>query len=326
MATHRTSATSRSIAPCRRILGRLRSIVRVISSKRKQIRFAEQVLKISPVLQVPGGAQLAAVEGPRDAARRQLQTTRVDMGSMTQAEAPPSVHEALAAPGQPLDWATRSYMEPRFGHDFSRVRVHSGPVAQQSARDVSAHAYTVGNDIVFGSGRFVTGTSDGRRLLAHELTHVVQQSGNGPSAGVLQREHDGSADKIKTKLKRTKALESKSATGRLNSYADLLGAFQDLAVAAIDEHGRTLDSVRFGGDLSRGHRLLLVHIRDAFKAQDRGRQQRWRVQHGRNSRRNFRPVSKRREVSACEARCLPLCWMSSPSSASITFTSRPDKE
>jgi hypothetical protein len=92
--------------------------------------------------------------------------------------ADPHVIEAgLRAPGQPLDAETRAFMEPRFRHDFSRVRVHSGNDAALSARAVSALAYTVGHDIVFDSGRFAPGTHEGRRLLAHELTHVVQQSG-----------------------------------------------------------------------------------------------------------------------------------------------------
>ena len=91
--------------------------------------------------------------------------------------APASVDHALASPGRPLEPALRQDMEQRFGHDFSRVRVHSGAAAEQSARDVNAHAYTVGHDIVFGAGRFAPGTNEGRRLIAHELTHVVQQSG-----------------------------------------------------------------------------------------------------------------------------------------------------
>ena len=75
-------------------------------------------------------------------------------------------------------------MGQRFGHDFSRVRVHSGGAAEQSARDVNANAYTVGHNIVFGAGRFAPGTHEGRRLIAHELTHVVQQSGvHGTPAG-----------------------------------------------------------------------------------------------------------------------------------------------
>ena len=89
--------------------------------------------------------------------------------------APASVDQALASPGRPLEPALRQDMEQRFGYDFSRVRVHSGAAAEQSVRDVNALAYTVGHDIVFSAGQFVPGTHEGRRLLAHELTHVVQQ-------------------------------------------------------------------------------------------------------------------------------------------------------
>jgi hypothetical protein len=90
---------------------------------------------------------------------------------------PPSVDRVLADFGRPLDSALRQEMELRFGHDFSRVRVHSGAAAEQSAREVNAHAYTLGNNIVFGSMAFAPGTQIGQRLIAHELTHVVQQSG-----------------------------------------------------------------------------------------------------------------------------------------------------
>jgi hypothetical protein len=98
-------------------------------------------------------------------------------------EAPANVHEALASPGRQLEPALRHDMERRFGHDFARVRVHSDATAQQSAREVGANAYTVGADLVFGSGRFSPGTPAGRRLLAHELTHVVQQ---GEASSVVQ--------------------------------------------------------------------------------------------------------------------------------------------
>lgn len=90
--------------------------------------------------------------------------------------APVSVDRVLAGSGRPMEPALRHDMEQRFGHDFSRVRVHSGAAAEQSAREVSANAYTVGRNIVFGAGLFAPGTHEGRRLLAHELTHVVQQS------------------------------------------------------------------------------------------------------------------------------------------------------
>jgi outer membrane protein OmpA-like peptidoglycan-associated protein len=107
--------------------------------------------------------------------------------------APASVAQALASPGRPLDPALRQDMEPRFGYDFSRVRVHSDGAAAKSARDVNARAYTVGQDIVFGAGRFAPDTKEGQHLIAHELTHVVQQSGahrepNPALSNVVQRQ------------------------------------------------------------------------------------------------------------------------------------------
>jgi hypothetical protein len=96
--------------------------------------------------------------------------------------APPIVREVLRSPGQPLDAQTRALMEPRFGHDFSRVRVHTDAHAAESARAVGAIAYTVGHHIVFDAGEHAPVTVSGRRLLAHELAHVVQQAGAGAVA------------------------------------------------------------------------------------------------------------------------------------------------
>jgi len=88
---------------------------------------------------------------------------------------PPVVHDVLHSSGQPLDAATQDFMESRFGHDFSRVRVHNDRKAAESAALVNAEAYTVGQHIVFGSGHFAPGTAAGRELLAHELAHTLQQ-------------------------------------------------------------------------------------------------------------------------------------------------------
>lgn len=70
--------------------------------------------------------------------------------------------------GQPLDATTRAFMEPRFGHDFSQVRVHTDAQAAESARTVHALAYTVGHSLVFDTGQYSPTTASGRRLLAHE--------------------------------------------------------------------------------------------------------------------------------------------------------------
>lgn len=93
---------------------------------------------------------------------------------------PPAVHETLGRRGSPLDTQTREFMDARFGHDFSRVRVHTDEQASESARAVQAHAYTVGNDIAFRSGLYKPATSQGLALLAHELAHVVQQGSETP--------------------------------------------------------------------------------------------------------------------------------------------------
>lgn len=105
---------------------------------------------------------------------------------------PASVDHVLASSGSPLEPSLRQDMEQRFGHDFSQVRVHTGSVAEQSTRDVNAHAYTAGHNVVFGTGQFSPGTYEGRKLIAHELTHVVQQ-GKGLRRNVIQRRSGCSA-------------------------------------------------------------------------------------------------------------------------------------
>ena len=89
------------------------------------------------------------------------------------------VNDVLASSSQPLESETRAWMEPRFGYDFSNVRVHTDSRAAQSAEAVNALAYTVGQDVVFGAGQYAPNTARGSRLLVHELTHVVQQTRTG---------------------------------------------------------------------------------------------------------------------------------------------------
>jgi outer membrane protein OmpA-like peptidoglycan-associated protein len=97
--------------------------------------------------------------------------------------APPIVHDVLRSSGRPLEAPLRAEMEARFGHDFSRVRVHTDARAADSARAVEAAAYTVGRDVVFSSGRYAPSTGAGKTLLAHELAHVAQQSPSGTAHG-----------------------------------------------------------------------------------------------------------------------------------------------
>ncbi len=106
-------------------------------------------------------------------------------GTAVPVVAPPVVHNVLGSPGRPLDHATRAFMEPRFGQDFSHVRVHSDAEAAESAQAVNALAYTVDNKIVFGSNRYSSSTKAGRELLAHELAHTVQQNSSTSSTSDL---------------------------------------------------------------------------------------------------------------------------------------------
>ena len=143
-------------------------------------RISEQVMRMpGPQLQRAcdcGAGCPKCRTGQQDQERESLQAKSVQSSDTRQIAAPPIVHEVLASPGQLLDEATRVFMEPRFGHDFSQVRVHADAKAAESSRAVNALAYTVGRDVVFGTGQYAPHTSEGRRLLAHELTHVLQQS------------------------------------------------------------------------------------------------------------------------------------------------------
>ncbi|MBN9561712.1 MAG: DUF4157 domain-containing protein [Alphaproteobacteria bacterium] len=130
--------------------------------------------------------------------------------------APAAVHEVLRSPGQPLAAATRTLLEPRFGHDFGRVRVHAAAPDAASARAVQARAYTVGEHIVFAAGQYDPTSASGVRLLAHELAHVVQQRGHSPRpqakltigapGDALEREADAAADAVMTRGARMPAL------------------------------------------------------------------------------------------------------------------------
>ena len=139
-------------------------------------RVADQVMRMpAPEVATTPTPQQVSRMGSEWQEEEKLQKKEAVPAAPTLSEAPASVHAALRSPGEPLDAATRGYFEPRFGRDFSSVRVHTDAAAAQSARDVNAQAYTVGHTIAFDSGQFAPGSHEGRRLLAHELTHALQQ-------------------------------------------------------------------------------------------------------------------------------------------------------
>jgi hypothetical protein len=109
---------------------------------------------------------------------KSLRAKSVDSAGNVQAVDHPLIQSVLSSPSQQMDAATRSFMELRFGQDFSGVRVHADGKAVESARVLNARAYTVGRDVVFGEGQYASGTGEGRKLMAHELVHVRQQEGS----------------------------------------------------------------------------------------------------------------------------------------------------
>src|SRR5262245_24007541 len=150
----------------------------------------------------PAGGECGACQEKK----RDEMLQRRASGSMGRTEVPAVVHEVLRSPGQPLDRATQAFMEPRFGHDFSRVRVHTDTKAAESAQAVNALAYAVGKDIAFAPGQYAPSTVEGQVLLAHELTHVAQQAWTtpvprgglriAPPDGALEREAENFATRI----------------------------------------------------------------------------------------------------------------------------------
>lgn len=161
---------------------------RPVETQQDEARPATMAMVAVPGLARPTGpaahaaappAQSGGAAEPNPMAALRRMAARSDVRQ----EAPDLVKRALSGSGRPLPERTRSTMEGFFGQDLSRVRVHDGPAAAQSAAAVSAQAYTVGSDIVFNTGRYAPDTRAGQSLLAHELTHTLQPASSGASSG-----------------------------------------------------------------------------------------------------------------------------------------------
>lgn len=153
-------------------------------------READQAAEM--VMRSPSSATPPAEEdeGASDVGAEQIQLSRVEDGAAGVGGVSPQVEQGvrgLRGGGQPLPPGERQFFESRFGHDFSQVRIHTDARAAGLSNDLNAHAFTVGQDIAFGAGGYAPGTDAGRRLIAHELTHVVQQGGAQVSRHLVQR-------------------------------------------------------------------------------------------------------------------------------------------
>ena len=159
-------------------------------------RVARQVMRMpEPRLQrrCACGGECAACQSTADA-HRHVQTRRAPANDLSGTAAPPIVHDVLRSPGRPLESTTRAFMEPRFGQDFGGVRVHTDAAASRNRQPKSMlQAYTVGRDVVFASQRYAPAEFEGKRLLAHELAHVVQQGASAPPVSI-QREPEDATD------------------------------------------------------------------------------------------------------------------------------------
>src|SRR5271170_6008431 len=143
-------------------------------------READQI--VDPVMRMPMGAVVPSQQPRAPETGNPLR--RKPGSAASQTEAPPIVHAVLSSPGQPLDKSTRAFFESRLGYPLSNVRIHPDQRGADSARSISARAYTMGEHIVFREGEYAPASEAGRRLLAHELTHVVQQTSGtaGPAS------------------------------------------------------------------------------------------------------------------------------------------------
>ncbi len=130
-----------------------------------------------------------------ECSKKRLNLQRFATDKTEQTTIPTIVHDVLQSQGQPLDPATLDFMGSRFGHDFSQVRVHSDSRAARSAEVVNAKAYTVQQDVVFGEDQYKPDSSDGQRLMAHELAHVVQQN-RGSISTAAETRADEAAESV----------------------------------------------------------------------------------------------------------------------------------
>lgn len=202
--------------------------------------------------------------------RKREQRTQSE-GPTARRRAPAAVREVLQAPGAPLESGPREFMERRFGHDFSRVRVHADSAAASSAKSANALAYTVRNNVVFGAGLYNPGSPPGRQLLAHELAHVVQQANSsGATSQTADYESEASTashriekgERAFVRLAAPTAMQRQVFPGSL-AHADPAESASPLLAAAIGSV--SLDGFDTGkADISGGNQAKLARTADTI--------------------------------------------------------------
>lgn len=229
-------------------------------------RIADKVMRISepqPQCAWPCDGDCPKYENQQDDQKQILTkpTQEHDVG-----EAISSIEKIVSSPGQPLNSIAQSFFEPRFDHNFSKVRVYTDSVSALSARNINALAYTFGNHIVFGSGIYQPQTSAGRQLLAHELAHVVQQETKPSLPRMVQRQprqdrrHHSSADGL-SEVRRQQLHQLALRPGQLATlWTRLSGDEQSEIILAMDRAYGQAFTNRFYWYASHGQLRLGFHI------------------------------------------------------------------
>ena len=192
-------------------------------------------------------------------------------------DAAPEMESRLAARrgnGQPLQGNVRGFMEDRFGADFSGVRVHAGPEAAGLSHQIQAQAFTHGSDIYLGTGRYEPGTDAGKRLLAHELTHVIQQgkaTTQGKTVGTIAR-RPAEAIQRNGKLEELKKLPGRIGGGISGAAATVGEGIHDYSIAGAYTAGQNISSAAktVGGGISSAAKAAGHGISTAAKAAGHG--------------------------------------------------------
>lgn len=229
-------------------------------------RVADQVMHMpKPQLQracACGGRCPKCQREKRTSDKSFLQTKRNLHDPSHQSAVPPIVAEVLRSSGQPLDSTTKAFFEPRFGHDFSQVRVHTDKAANASSRAIRARAYTYGAHIIFARREYNPTILSGRHLLAHELTHVVHQS---RGASTVQRQPDDEYDPLGQQGReedeaRQIALDLEEATATASS---VYMCSKDLETSRLGKHA----FFRIGGS-GKGNPTISLQLIDSSLGAD----------------------------------------------------------
>ncbi|MBR0714547.1 DUF4157 domain-containing protein [Bradyrhizobium liaoningense] len=207
--TFRHATATRATAPVSSIRRRTSSPPPTLAAKATRDAFEQDADRVADQI----------VDGAANSSGHDFGRTAIHPAT-SRAETPPIVADLLRSPGRPLDAATRAFMEPRFGHDFGHVRIHTDAPAAGAAAALGAEAFAFGHHIAFARERFRPGTTQGMRLMAHELTHTVQQAGRSPSLALKPDPQSALVGKLLGKDRMDRQILVKREVGDVSGYDD----------------------------------------------------------------------------------------------------------